>query len=162
MIFGKDEVKKFIPHRDPFLFIDSIESITCNEWVFGEGTLTPKDAIGGTVKGHFEVLTDMPVFKGHFPGKPVLPGVIQVEMMAQVSSFVMSFFHPDPFGESTLDVALACVNNAKFRLPVLPGDKLIINAEIKKYRRPIIITECSIYNDDKLVSQADITASVIY
>ena len=134
MLFDKTDVQKFIPHREPFLFVDSIESITCNDWVFGSGVLGPKDAIGGKAIGHFHVSAELPVFAGHFPEKPVFPGVLQVEMMAQVSSFVMAFFHPDPFGESTLDVALARVNNAKFRLPVLPGDNLIINSTVVKYR----------------------------
>lgn len=162
MLFNEADIKRFIPHRDPFLFINSIESISCNDWVFGKGVLDPKEAVGGKAIGHFYVDPGLGVFRGHFPEKPVFPGVLQVEMMAQVASFVMAFFHPDPFGESTLDVALACVNNAKFRLPVLPGDDLVINAVVKKYRRPMIVTECSIFKNDKLVSQADISASVIY
>ena len=162
MLFNTEDVKKFIPHRDPFLFIDTVESIDLDGWEFGKGTVDAKSAIGGTVNATFYAKPDMEIFKGHFPGKPVLPGVIQLEMMAQASSFVMAFFIDDPFSESTLDVALTSINDGKFRKPVLPGMKLDIKAKITRYRRPMIVTECEIYCDNQLMSHANVIASVKY
>jgi 3-hydroxyacyl-[acyl-carrier-protein] dehydratase len=162
MLFNTEEVKKFIPHRDPFLFIDSVQSIDMKGWEFGKGTLDAKDAIGGLVTAHFYADPKMDIFNGHFPGKPVLPGVIQLEMMAQASSFVMAFFIEDPFNESTLDVALTTINDAKFRKPVLPGMKLEIKSKITRYRRPMIVTECELLCDNQLMSHAKVVASVRY
>ena len=162
MKLNKEKVTQFIPHRDPFLFIDSVESIIHKDWEFGKGTIDPKDAKGGIVTAHYHAMESLEVFKGHFPGRPVLPGVLQVEMMAQASSFVMAFFHPDPFGESTVDVALTSVTGAKFRRPVLPGMHLKITSECMKYRKPIIVCDCKLYNDDSLMSEATILASIRY
>ncbi len=162
MLFNSEEVKKFIPHRDPFLFIDSVESIQLSGWEFGKGTVDAKSAVGGIVSASFYANPELEIFKGHFPGKPVLPGVIQVEMMAQASSFVMAFFIDDPFSESTLDVALTSVNDAKFRKPVLPGMKLDIKATITRYRKPMVVTDCEVYCDNQLMSQATVIASVRY
>ena len=160
MLFNNDDVKKFIPHRDPFLFIDTVNEIKLENWEFGKGIVEAKDAIGGMVTASFYAKPELEIFKGHFPGKPVLPGVIQLEMMAQASSFVMAFFIEDPFGESTLDVALTSINDAKFRKPVLPGMQLDIRATITKYRKPMILTDCEIYCDNQLMSHAKVVASV--
>ena len=162
MLFNTEEVKKFIPHRAPFLFIDSVDSIELEGWEFGKGTVDAKNALGGVVTASFFADPALDIFRGHFPGKPVLPGVIQVEMMAQASSFVMAFFIEDPFSENTLDVALTSVNDAKFRKPVLPGMKLDIKARITRYRKPMIVTECEVYCDNQLMSHAIINASVKY
>ena len=160
MLFGLEEVKKFIPHRDPFLFINEVESIELDGWKFGDATVDPKKAMGGVVKASFFVNPEMDVFKGHFPGKPILLGVIKLEMMAQASSFVMAFFIDDPFNETTLDVALTTIDKAKFRKPVLPGMKLDILAKITRYRKPMIVTDCEIYCDNQLMSHANVVASV--
>jgi len=162
VLLDLDSVKKFIPHRDPFLFIDSVEDIVLEKWKFGDGAIDPKNAMGGLVKAHFYADPELKVFEGHFPGKPVLPGVIQLEMMAQASSFVMAFFIDDPFSESTLDVALTRIDSAKFRRPVLPGMRLEINAKIIRYRRPMIVTECEVLCDNQLMSEATVFASVKY
>ncbi len=160
MLFGLEEVKKFIPHRDPFLFINEVKSIELDDWKFGDAVVDPKRAVGGIVRASFHVSPEMDVFKGHFPGKPILPGVIQLEMMAQASSFVMAFFIEDPFSESTLDVALTTIDKAKFRRPVIPGMKLDIQAKITRYRKPMIVTDCEIYCDNHLMSHANVIASV--
>ena len=91
MRLDQDAIKNFIPHREPFLFLDSIDSIELSNWKFGTKVNDPKDALGGLVTGKFYVDEKLDMFKGHFPGKPIFPGVIQVEAMAQCSSFVMSF-----------------------------------------------------------------------
>ena len=162
MLFDNEDVKKFIPHRDPFLFIDTVQEIKLEGWEFGKATVDAKNAIGGIVSAKYYVDPELDILRGHFPGKPVLPGVIQLEMMAQASSFVMAFFIEDPFSESTLDVALTSVSDSKFRKPVLPGMKLDITAKITRYRKPIILTDCAIHCDNQLMSEAKVVASVKY
>ena len=160
MLFNKEKVKNFLPHREPFLFIDSVESIVLADWKFGERVESPKDAIGGLVTASFFTDESLDLFKGHFPGRPIFPGVIQVEAMAQVSSFAMVFFLENSFELNTLDVALARVEETRFRKPVLPGQNLKITAEVVNYRKPIIVTKCKVFHGEDVVSEAKISASV--
>ncbi|MAW06891.1 MAG: hypothetical protein CME61_01270 [Halobacteriovoraceae bacterium] len=156
----QEAIKKFIPHREPFLFLDSIDSIELSNWKYGTKVNDPKDALGGLVTGKFFVDENLDMFKGHFPDKPIFPGVIQVEAMAQCSSFVMSFFIDQPIDQYQVDVALARVEDCRFRKPVLPNTDLTIRAKVVKYRNPIIITQCDIHCGDELVSEAKISASI--
>ena len=160
MMFSKDEVLKFLPHRDPFLFIDSVESMSLDSWEYGQPVKESKDAVGGVITANYYVDEALPMFQGHFPGKPIFPGVIQVEAMAQASSFVMAFFVKNPMELNTLDVALARVENTRFRRPVLPNTQLTIKSSIIKYRKPIIVTECQVLDKDGIVSEAVISASI--
>jgi 3-hydroxyacyl-[acyl-carrier-protein] dehydratase len=160
MMFSKKEVLQFIPHRDPFLFIDSVESITLKDWSYGKPVSNSRDAVGGLITANFFVDESLPMFKGHFPGKPIFPGVVQVEAMAQASSFVMAFFIKNPMELKTLDVALARVESARFRRPVLPNTHLTIKSTIIKYRKPIMVTECQVFDGSDVVSEALISASV--
>jgi 3-hydroxyacyl-[acyl-carrier-protein] dehydratase len=160
MLFNKDQVKDFIPHRDPFLFIDSVDSIKLDNWEFGQKIQNSKDAVGGIITAKFFTDEKLELFKGHFPGKPIFPGVLQVEAMAQASSFVMAFFVDNPFEIDTLDVALARVEDTRFRLPVTPNQELKIEAEIINFRKPIIVTKCRVFHGEDVVSEAKISASI--
>jgi 3-hydroxyacyl-[acyl-carrier-protein] dehydratase len=160
VLFNKEQVKNFIPHRDPFLFIDSIESMNLDGWTYGNKVLSSSDAVGGVINANFYTDEKMDLFKGHFPGKPIFPGVIQIEAMAQASSFVMAFFINNPFEIDTLDIALARVEETRFRMPVLPNKHLKIQAKIVRYRSPIIVTECKIFDGDNVVSEAKLSASI--
>tara|TARA_B100000925_G_scaffold285772_1_gene262522 strand:- start:6365 stop:6853 length:489 start_codon:yes stop_codon:yes gene_type:complete len=160
MLFDQEKVKNFLPHREPFLFINSVESIKLENWVFGQRISNPKDAIGGVVTANFFTSESLDLFKGHFPGRPIFPGVIQVEAMAQASSFAMVFFIDNPFALDTLDIALARLEDTRFRKPVLPGQNLKIEAEVIKYRKPIIVTKCKVFNGEDVVSEATISSSV--
>ena len=160
MLFDQEKVKNFLPHRDPFLFINSVDFIEKEGWSFGEKLNNPKDAIGGFVSASFYTDESLDLFKGHFPGKPIFPGVVQVEAMAQASSFAMVFFIDNPFELNTLDIALARVEETRFRKPVLPGQNLKIEAEVIKYRKPIIVTKCRVLSGEDVVSEAIISSSV--
>jgi 3-hydroxyacyl-[acyl-carrier-protein] dehydratase len=78
MLFNKQEVLDFLPHRKPFLFVDTVESVTVDPKVLESEKVESKDLVGSKVVAHFHVGEDLEILKGHFPGNPILPGVIQV------------------------------------------------------------------------------------
>lgn len=111
-----DEIKELIPHRDPFLFLDKLFNIE---------KLT--SATGYRLFKH-----DEPFFKGHFPEKSVVPGVILVEMMAQTAAALIAY----SIKEETFDkiVYLMNISNTKFRKPVFPGDEVYANVNASRSR----------------------------
>ncbi len=108
---NKTEINKLIPHREPFLFIDKLINIKKLETATGIKTFK----------------RDENFFKGHFPGQPVVPGVILVEMMAQTAAALIAF----SIREETFDkiVYLMNLEKAKFRKPVFPDDKVFANVK---------------------------------
>ena len=106
MILNIEEIKKLIPHREPFLFID-----TCDIKIPGEYGVSSK------VFKENEYF-----FKGHFPNNPIVPGVIIVEAMAQTAGIVVSYNLKDYDEKSVLFMS---VSKAKFRKPILPNDKIL-------------------------------------
>jgi 3-hydroxyacyl-[acyl-carrier-protein] dehydratase len=164
MLLDKEKVLAFLPHRDPFLFIDSVESIIKNGDSLEESTILPfKDALEVEVNANYHAREDLDIFRGHFPGNPILPGVIQVEMMAQAASFIITVCHENPY-DLDLNVAFMGISDVKFRKPVLPGMDLRINCVCKKMRGRgnsfIMSHECKIFNGDDVMSQATTLASV--
>jgi 3-hydroxyacyl-[acyl-carrier-protein] dehydratase len=155
MLVDLKEVMEFLPHRDPFLFIDGVSEVSCSV----EGPSTIKDLVGSTVVAHYRTKKEHEIFKGHFPGNPILPGVVQVEMMAQASGFIAKALHPD-LSEVTLDVALVSVTSAKFRKPVLPEMDLVIKTTCDKIRGVMMTSSCEIYHDGVLMSEASVMASL--
>lgn len=111
------EVKRYLPHRYPFLFVDTVESYELDKWI----------------KAIKNVTHNEPFFSGHFPQLPVMPGVLIIEALAQASGILMyrSFGrYPD---ESDL-FFLAGVDDARFKRKVVPGDQLVLNVEVLKKR----------------------------
>ena len=159
MILNKEAIMDFIPHRSPFLFIDSIEQMKHPSLEGDNSNLALKDLVGSSVVATYKVNDDLEIFKGHFPGNPILPGVIQIEMMAQASCFALYELVEDPKKQS-LEVALLNVNNAKFRRPIRPGMTLKIESICTRIRPPIMSYDCQITCDGELMSQSEILASV--
>jgi 3-hydroxyacyl-[acyl-carrier-protein] dehydratase len=90
MLMNKEQVMNFIPHREPFLFIDSVESVTYPGIDLKKGDLLEaKDTLNAEIVAHYRTKEDHPIFAGHFPGNPILPGVVQIEMMAQAAAFAL-------------------------------------------------------------------------
>ena len=106
-----NEIKELIPHREPFLFIDKLENIKKLKTATGVKTFTRNEGF----------------FRGHFPGQPVVPGVILVEMMAQTAAALIAYSIRD----ETFDkiVYLMNIENTKFRKPVFPDEKIFANVK---------------------------------
>ena len=106
---NQEEIKEYIPHREPFLFIDQLTDIEKLKKATGVKTFTSNDNF----------------FQGHFPEQPVVPGVILVEMMAQTAAALIAY----SIKEETFDkiVYLMNIDNTKFRKPVFPNEKIFAN-----------------------------------
>ena len=161
MLMDKKQVMNFLPHRDPFLFIDSVEAIIMpQELKDKKGPFTPQQLIGGKTICKFKVDNTVKVLEGHFPGNPILPGVVQIEMMAQGASFLAVNCLEKSFEDSKLEVALLGVDSARFRKPVNPPMDLEIHSTLTKVRGPIQMYDCEIYANGELMSQSTIMASL--
>ena len=137
------EIHNLIPHRYPFLLIDRIEDIS--------KTLS--------CTGIKNVTINEPFFPGHFPGHPIMPGVLIIEAMAQTASaLVVHGYEGDTNG---LSVYLMKIDNAKFRKPVLPGDQLKMKIVKDKNKGDIWQFNGKAYVKENLVSEATIPAMVV-
>lgn len=108
------QIQKILPHRYPFLFIDRVVEVEPNERIVAEKLVSQNE----------------PILQGHFPGFPVLPGVVQVEAMAQASAILASL--SGAFDSETQNCLFIGIQEAKFRAPVVPGEVLTI--EVKALR----------------------------
>ncbi len=135
------QIMEALPHRYPFLLIDRITAIT----------------LGESITAVKNVTNNEPFFQGHFPGRPVMPGVLIIEAMAQAGG-VLSH-------ETLIDVEpkplffLGGVNKARFRRTVLPGDQLVIDVNVERVKRGIWFYNCNATVDGKLAVSADITCA---
>ena len=151
MILTKDQVQKVIPHREPFLFIDNISEIH-----YSSGSYNSDDLVGNLAVASYFTDPNHPIFQGHFPDRPIFPGVCQVEAMAQTASFA-AVDHQAPQGLSHDKIALVSVNNAKFRVPILPNSQLQIKSELIRNRKSFFVFHCQILQDSELLSEAELT-----
>ncbi|MBI5195263.1 MAG: 3-hydroxyacyl-ACP dehydratase FabZ [Nitrospirae bacterium] len=142
MIFDKEKIKSILPHREPFLFIDGVIEINGAEKVVA-------------VK-HIE--NDESFFEGHFPGRPIMPGVLMIEAMAQASIILYYIAKPE-IVKTNPDYYLGNVK-AEFILPVYPGDKLIIEVRGVKILDYAAITDCVIKVKDKITAKANLVFAV--
>lgn len=141
------EIKKILPHRHPFIFVDRVLEKT---W----GPQFPS-RIGNRIKAIKNVTINEPYFQGHFPHRPVMPGVIILEVFAQVGALLC--YRP---GEPPQDVAFIGVNEARFRLPVIPGDQLIIEMDCRRDRGQILVFGGQAKVGKDVVAEAEILAKV--
>ena len=131
---NKEEIMQIIPHRNSMLLIDEATKT-------GEKTCTGKKTIVG----------DEWFLDGHFPGHPIMPGVLILEAMAQVGGVAM--LYPE---ENRGKIAMfGGMENIKFKRPVVPGDQLVTKAHVVRVRGEFGLLHCDGYVDDQLVASAD-------
>lgn len=146
VVYTIEDLMKIMPHRYPFLLIDRVTSIT------GGGA---DSRLGKKLVARKNVTFNEPYFPGHFPHRPVMPGVLQIETMAQAGAICA--YEPD---KEPQDVAIVSVSDAKFRRPVIPGDTLEIHVEITKDRKSLVALRCEAFVDGVKAAEADILAKV--
>jgi beta-hydroxyacyl-ACP dehydratase FabZ len=141
------EILRLLPHRYPFLLVDRILSMTAGPIV-----------AGSKVTGLKNVSVNEPFFQGHFPGNPVMPGVLVLECMAQVAGCL--FFAGEAEPEKKL-MYLSGVDKARFRRPVFPGDQIVVVAEILQVRSTLVRVKAEARVDGALCAEAEMMSSLV-
>ena len=134
------DIKKIMPHRYPFLLVDRVTEIEPNKKAVGLKNVTFNE----------------PFFQGHFPGNPIMPGVLVLEAMAQVSGILA--MHNRPKGSS---VYFMSIEKAKFRKPVVPGDQLQFEISVLQKRKNVWKFAGQTFVDGKVVAEAEFKAMII-
>ncbi|MEO5904790.1 MAG: UDP-3-O-acyl-N-acetylglucosamine deacetylase [Gemmatimonadaceae bacterium] len=143
VVYGIEEIMKVLAHRYPFLLVDRILEIEEGKRIVGLKNVTINE----------------PFFQGHFPGHPIMPGVLIIEAMAQVGGVLLM----GGMGEEMADSKVAyfmSLNNVKFRKPVKPGDQLIFEVEILQIRGSVCKTKGVARVDGEVVAEAEMAAMV--
>ncbi len=139
-LYTAQEIMNIIPHRYPFLLIDTIEELEPGVRALGKKCVSVNE----------------PFFQGHFPGNPVMPGVLIVEALAQVGAVAM-LSQPDFKGRTAY---FAGIDKARFRRKVVPGDVLLLETEIIKVKGPVGVGRAVARVDGQVAAQAELTFSI--
>ncbi len=140
MELNAQDIMKILPHRYPFLLVDRIVELE----------------VGTRAVGIKNVTINEPFFQGHFPGHPIMPGVLILEALAQVGGVTAALAEQGVEDKVTYFVG---IDKARFRKPVVPGDVLRLQMDIKYCRRGIYCFEGKAYVEDKLVAEAELKAT---
>ena len=160
MIIDKEKILSFLPHREPFLFVDKVESILLPNGQEVRPLSDKENMVGVEVKALYALRRDHAIFQGHFPSNPILPGVIQVEMMAQAAGFSMFHCSLDAT-KGDMEMILLSVKNAKFRHPVIPDVDLTIKAKVLKVRGTMVSHASTIHGPrGEVFSEAETLALI--
>ena len=135
------EIQSILPHRYPFLLVDRVTELIINEMAVGLKNVTINE----------------PFFQGHFPGRPIFPGVLILEALAQLGGILAIRSAP---GNAPPVVYLTGIDKAKFRRPVIPGDQLRLQVTVMKRRPPFWKMEGKAFVGEDLVCEAESTAMV--
>ena len=136
------EIMQILPHRYPFLLVDRIESLKEGEEIVG-------------IKN---VSINEPFFVGHFPGNPIMPGVLIIEAMAQVGGVLA--FHSSPKEWAGSLVYFMGMDKVRFRKPVVPGDQLRLQLTTIRQKQKVFKMRGEAYVDDTLVAEAELLAAI--
>ncbi len=140
-VYTQQQIEKTLPHRFPFLFVDKIIELT-DSLIVG---------IKNVTFGEY-------FFQGHFPNNPVMPGVLQIEALAQTGGLLCINAMP----EGQYDTYFLKIDNCKFKQKVVPGDTMILKMElVEPIRRGICVMKGSVYVGNKLCTEADLTAQLV-
>ncbi len=146
MDFGLDRIKQLIPHREPFLFVDSILEIEKGEKITARNLFTGEEFF----------------FEGHFPGHPIVPGVILTDAMAQAATALFTFSFGDYVKEQGFTNAyLMGLDRCKFRKPVVPGDTVIFEVQFLRRKSRAIFFSATASVNGKKVAEAEISACLV-
>ena len=136
-----EQIKAYLPHRYPFLFVDRVEEIVPGESIRARKCVTGNEAF----------------FNGHFPNNPVMPGVIQIEAMGQAGA-LLAILSGAQVGEGRA-IYVTSITDCRFRKPVVPGDLFDLRARVVKQKLGIWKLECEVWIDGEKASEALITAT---
>lgn len=139
-LYTAKEIMEILPHRAPFLLIDTIEELEPGVRALGKKCVSMNE----------------PYFQGHFPGNPVMPGVLIMEALAQVGA-VAILSQPEWKGRTAY---FAGIDKARFKQKVIPGDVLTLEMEIIKVKGPIGIGKAVAKVGDKVAAQAELTFAI--
>ncbi len=134
------EIMEIIPHRQPFMLIDTIEEMEPGVRAVAKKCVSYNE----------------PFFQGHFPGEPVMPGVLIIEALAQTGAVAILSL-PENKGKTAY---FAAINSAKFKKKVIPGDVLMLKTEIIKVKGPMGIGKATATVDGKVAVQAELTFAI--
>lgn len=139
-LYTAKEIMDIIPHRYPFLLIDTIEELEPGVRALGKKCVSVNE----------------PYFQGHFPGNPVMPGVLIMEALAQVGA-VAILSQPEWKGRTAY---FAGIDKARFRQKVTPGDVLMLETEIIKVKGPVGVGKATAAVNGKVAAQAELTFAI--
>ncbi|MST75832.1 3-hydroxyacyl-ACP dehydratase FabZ [Roseburia sp. MUC/MUC-530-WT-4D] len=139
-VLNTAEIMEILPHRHPFLLIDTVEELESGVRAVAKKAVSFHE----------------PYFAGHFPGNPVMPGVLIIEALAQTGA-VAILSQPEWKGKTAY---FAGINHAKFKQKVVPGDVLTLETEIIKVKGPIGIGKATAYVDGKIACIAELTFAI--
>ena len=143
-VYRIEDIMKMLPHRYPFLLVDRLEVEVPGEKGVGIKNVTMNEEF----------------FQGHFPGNPVMPGVLQIEAMAQTAGAVV-IAKDENYPDQKRSVLFMSIDGVKFRKPVKPGDQLRMHVEKIKERRNIFVFKGQSMVDGQVVSEAEFTAMIV-
>jgi UDP-3-O-[3-hydroxymyristoyl] N-acetylglucosamine deacetylase/3-hydroxyacyl-[acyl-carrier-protein] dehydratase len=142
LVFDASALHKILPHRYPFVLVDKIVDFKLDEKIVGVKNVTINEWF----------------FEGHFPGRPVMPGVLIVEAMAQTGGILLLNGLDHPEGKLAM---FTTINNAKFRRPVVPGDQLVLEVRLVNKRARIAQLSGEAYVNGELVAESQLSAAIV-
>jgi 3-hydroxyacyl-[acyl-carrier-protein] dehydratase len=137
-----DEILEYLPHRFPFLLVDRVTDVEP----------------GRSIRGYKNVSVNEPFFTGHFPGNPVMPGVLMIEAMAQLAG-ILAFRTKNRKAADGSLYYLGGTDNVRFKRPVRPGDRLDMDATILADKLRVMKFQCTARVDGELACSAEITCA---
>ena len=139
MVLDQEAIKKRIPHRDPILLVDEVIELDPGKRAVGVKNVTGAE----------------PFFEGHFPGHPVMPGVLIVEALAQTAGLMLC-----EEGNESLPLFMG-IDKARFRRPVVPGDQLRLEVEVLQLRRNVCKAAGKAFVGEELAAEAGLMATLV-
>ena len=138
------DITKILPHRYPFLLVDRIIALEKGKRVVGIKNVTANE----------------PFFQGHFPGNPIMPGVLIIEAMAQVGGVLARLSVPSALEKQDSNVYFMAMDKVKFRRPVVPGDQIRFELEALRTGSRVWKMAGKAYVDSEVVAEAELTATI--